>query len=202
MQLLQIKNLQFLHCGPISFQIKPTEIIGLSGASGSGKSRLLRALADLDDHQGEIQLDEMHQQTEIPHLWRKKIALLSAETHWWFDTLSAHFSNVDDPVLLAGLNALGFSVDCLQWDVARLSSGEKQRLGLLRLLQNKPQVLLLDEPTANLDKTNSHLFESFVAKYLSNNQACAVWVSHDAEQLARVATRCYRLEEGVLTHVD
>ena len=202
MQVLKIKNLTFLKCGPINFQIKSNEIIGLSGASGSGKTLLLRALSDLDEHQGDIQLDEIIQQNIAAHIWRKKVAMLAAETSWWFDTVDAHFSDQDDVNLLSQLDALGFPEQCMQWSIARLSSGEKQRLGLLRLIRNKPQVLLLDEPTANLDKNNTHLFEKFVKKYLIENNACAIWVSHDADQLLKICDRQYIIEKGRLKNVD
>jgi len=193
-----IENLQFLHCGPIDLQLKATEIIGLSGASGSGKSRLLRALADLDEHKGIIQLDNINQQTIAAHLWRQKVALLSAETSWWFDTVAEHFTKQESA---ENLTALGFAGDSLHWSVARMSSGEKQRLGLLRLLQNKPDVLLLDEPTANLDKHNTCLFENYVMDYLRNQSACAIWVSHDHEQLQKISQREYKIEDGILINV-
>ncbi|RDH82538.1 MAG: hypothetical protein DIZ80_09640 [endosymbiont of Galathealinum brachiosum] len=200
--LLNIKKLHFLHCGPISLQLKETEISGLSGASGSGKSRLLRALADLDDHSGDIILDDINQQSIDAHLWRQKIVLLSAETSWWFDTVGEHFSVYSESILRKQLVLLGFSDDCLHWSVARLSSGEKQRLGLLRLLQNQPDVLLLDEPTANLDRNNTELFEKFVIDYLHTRSACAIWISHDHDQLQRVCQNKYVLENGVLVDVD
>jgi len=193
-----IENLQFLHCGPIDLQLKATEIIGLSGSSGSGKSRLLRALADLDEHKGIIQLDDINQQTIAAHLWREKVALLSAETSWWFDTVAEHFTKKESA---ENLMALGFTEDCLHWSVARMSSGEKQRLGLLRLLQNKPDVLLLDEPTANLDKHNTRLFENHVMDYLRNRSACAIWVSHDHDQLQKISQREYKIEDGILINV-
>ncbi len=202
MYLFNIKDLCFLHCGPINFQIKSSEILGLSGDSGSGKSRLLRALADLDEHQGEIQLDGNDQQNIVAHEWRKKVALLPAETSWWFDTVEAHFYDANNENFLNNLGVLGFSKNVLQWSVARLSSGEKQRLGLLRLLENNPHILLLDEPTANLDKNNTQLFENFIKHYLSLNKACAIWVSHDAEQLQRVSTLQYVIENGKLKNVD
>jgi ABC-type iron transport system FetAB ATPase subunit len=47
---------------------------------------------------------------------------------------------------------VGLPGDCMDWQVARLSTGEKQRLGFLRALEDSPQVLLLDEPTAALDE--------------------------------------------------
>lgn len=194
MNLLSVNNLHYLHCGPVDFEIKAAECIGISGASGSGKSRLLRALADLDEHQGEICLDEINQQQIDAHNWRKKVALLSAETYWWFDRVGEHFTDLSD----AKLQALGLAPEVASWAVSRLSSGEKQRLGLLRLLENEPEVLLLDEPTANLDKKNVELFEAFIQEYLANKNACAIWISHDAEQLQRVSKQQYEIKNGRL----
>lgn len=198
MNLFSIKNLHYLHCGPVDLQIKASECIGLSGESGSGKSLLFRALADLDEHQGEIKLDDISQQSISAHQWRKKVALLSAETHWWFDTVKEHFNELSAEYL----QQLGFDNDVSNWTVSRLSSGEKQRLGLIRLLENQPEVLLLDEPTANLDKGNTDLFEKFVVDYLKNNSACAIWISHDIEQLQRICQRRYEIANGELRNVD
>lgn len=194
MNLLSINKLHFLNCGPVDVEIKPMEIIGLSGASGTGKSRLLRAVADLDEHQGSIYLNGVNQMETKAYLWRRNVALLSADTQWWFDTVSPHFSNLTEH----DLKALGFNEDVSNWSVSRLSSGEKQRLGLLRLLENNPEVLLLDEPTANLDKNNTKLFEDFVLEYLKKRPACAIWVSHDAEQLQRISQRNFEIKNGVL----
>lgn len=69
------------------------------------------------------------------------------------------------------------------------STGERQRFALLRLLENKPRVLLLDEPTAALDEKNTLAVETLLLNYLKNHQAAAIWVSHDPEQLQRVATK-------------
>ena len=60
MKRFNIEQLEYLNFGPMSLKINSTECIGLSGESGSGKSRLLRALADLDAHQGDINLDGMN----------------------------------------------------------------------------------------------------------------------------------------------
>lgn len=194
MNLLTIKNLEFLHVGPLSFQVEAKQCVAISGSSGSGKTLILRALADLDDHLGDVILDDISQQEVKPHNWRRKVAMLSAESYWWFDTVGEHFDDIDQQQL----EALGFDEDVSNWQISRLSSGEKQRLGLLRLLENNPQVLLLDEPTANLDKKNETLFENFVLEYLDCSSACAIWVSHDLEQINRVANKKYELKNGEL----
>ena len=56
---LQISELRFLDWEPVTLSVAPGEIVGISGESGSGKSLLLRAVADLDVHVGEVQLDEV-----------------------------------------------------------------------------------------------------------------------------------------------
>ncbi len=195
MQTLTIEQLQYLHCGPVDMQVRTGECVGLSGASGSGKSLFLRALADMEPHRGVIRLDETEQQSISAHAWRRKLALLPAETAWWFDTVGEHFKQRP----IEHLKQLGFNEDVTHWSVSRLSSGEKQRLGLLRLLENKPQVLLLDEPTANLDQKNTERFESFVIDYLAQHAACAIWVAHDVEQLQRVCTRRFEIHNGELS---
>lgn len=168
--------------------------MGVFGESGCGKSLLLRALADLDPHGGEVSLDQVDAQQMSAPAWRTLVALLVADSQWWFDTVGEHFS-----VLNSGdLARLGFREDVGHWQVSRLSSGERQRLALLRLLQNQPRVLLLDEPTANLDAQNTALFEQFIDDYRMQHDACVVWVSHDREQLARVAQNTYELKQGNL----
>ena len=100
------------------------------------------------------------------------------------------------------LDHIGLSGDVLEQPVARLSSGEKQRLALMRLLSNRPQVLLLDEPTANLDPVNTERVEAVIAEYLRVHQAAVIWVSHDPEQVARVASRYFEMCDGNLQPRD
>jgi ABC-type iron transport system FetAB ATPase subunit len=191
---LNIHQLEYQFVGPVSFTVNPAQCLGLSGESGCGKSLLLRAIADLDEHKGEVLLNGVNAKAMTAPQWRKQVALLPADSQWWFDTVGEHFDCLDETLLFA----LGFDKATLDWSISRISSGEKQRLALLRLLANKPSVLLLDEPTANLDKYNALLFESIVASYLNKNNACAIWVSHDMEQLERVSARRFKLEAGQL----
>lgn len=194
MNKLVINNLSYHHCGPVSVEINAGDCVAVSGPSGSGKSLLLRSLADMDEHSGNVFLDGVAMNDLPAPEWRRKIALLPAESQWWFDTIGEHFTAVDDDLI----QRFGFPENVMGWSVSRLSSGEKQRLALLRLLLNKPDVLLLDEPTANLDEKNTLLFETVVNEYIKQHSACVIWVSHDTPQLERICNRHYKIENGHL----
>jgi len=196
--LLSIENLKFFHCGPLNISLEPGQCVGVSGESGCGKSLLLRAIADLDEHEGQLLLDNVSADSMPANEWRRQVALLPAESQWWFDTVGEHFSDLDESLL----NQFGFSGDVNDWSIRRMSSGEKQRLTLLRLLLNQPRVLLLDEPTANLDKRNTLIFEQLIAEYLKQHQASAFWVSHDHGQLDRVVDVQFELKDGLLVAVE
>ena len=196
--LLQINRLRRLMIGPVTLVVDEGDCLSVSGASGSGKSLLLRAIADLDPHEGQLLL-QGEPATDMPaNAWRTRIGLLPPESSWWLPQVKDHFHN-GMPV---PLDHIGLSGDLLEQPVARLSSGEKQRLALMRLLSNRPQVLLLDEPTANLDPVNTGRVEAVIAEYLRAHQAAVIWVSHDPEQVARVANRYYEMCEGNLQARD
>ena len=170
----------------------------IGGASGSGKTRLLRAIADLDppahnDYQ--ITLDGIDLRHFSAAEWRRHVSYVAAESQWWFDDVSRHFSIIPD----AGqCRSLELDEGLLQRPVSRLSTGERQRLALLRVLVQQPQVLLLDEPTASLDPATSRATEDVIRDYCLRHQAAVLWVSHDPEQMQRVGQRCFRLEDGRL----
>ena len=92
---------------------------------------------------------------------------------------------------------LGLDPAAGDWSVSRLSSGERQRLGLVRLLENRPRCLLLDEPTSALDEAATAVVEEFVAEHCEAG-GCCLFVTHDPRQFNRVARQGYRLEEGTL----
>lgn len=203
--MFELDNFTITGLEPVSLVLKPGECIGLSGESGSGKTRLLRALADMDEHSGGLQLEAALCEAAGAHVWRKQVALLPAESQWWRDSVGEHFcishDNAGSDCLdQQAIERLGFSKDVMNWQVSRCSSGEKQRLSLLRLLVNRPRVLLLDEPTANLDPEKLKCVEQLIADYIAHEKACCIWVSHSEEQLQRVATRRFTITGGVLNH--
>jgi ABC-type iron transport system FetAB ATPase subunit len=104
-----------------------------------------------------------------------------------------------DRVDAGALSALGLPEDAAQWPVERLSAGEKQRLALLRLTAGRnPEVLLLDEPTANLDPASVERVEAYLLALARERGLGMLWVTHDAAQVGRVATAALRIASGRL----
>lgn len=191
---LTLQDVCVAHIGPVSLAVKAGEIVCLSGGSGTGKSLLLRAIADIIPHSGDAQLDGQAASAMQAPRWRKQVGLLPAENQWWQDHVREHFP-VQDNALLA---KLGFDEATWDWQLARCSTGEKQRLALLRLLCNQPRCLLLDEPTASLDPDNTARVESLLTDYIRAQQTPVLWVSHSRDQIQRVASRHYVLRDGNL----
>lgn len=194
MSELTLQDVCVAHVGPVSLQIKASEVVCISGASGIGKSLLLRAIADIIPHTGLILLDNVSA-TELPApQWRKQVALLPAENQWWYDYIQEHFAQHDNALLAA----FGFEPVTWEWQVARCSTGEKQRLALLRLLSHQPRCLLLDEPTASLDPENTERVEAVLRKYIATHQSPVLWVSHSRDQVSRMAQRHFVMQKGKL----
>lgn len=184
--VLNVQAVFGAYFAPVSLQLAAGEVLCLFGVSGSGKSQFLRALVDLELHQGEVFLHSVEQQQMAAPLWRRKVAYLPAESGWWATRVGEHF--VTQPTV-DELGSLGLDETILAREVEGISSGERQRLGLLRLLVQHPQVILLDEPSANLDPESTLKMEQVVREYVLQAQAAAIWVSHDPLQRARIADR-------------
>ena len=188
-------QLQAANLGPIDLSLAAGECVCVSGPSGAGKTRLLRALADLDPHSGAVSLDGRTQDSVDPCSWRRSVALLLVNSGWWCATPRTHFAKSFDSSALA---RLALPAEVMDRPVADLSSGELQRLALLRVLQNRPTVLLLDEPTANLDPESCASVEALLIEYRDRHGACLLWISHDQNQANRVADRVLHMTGGRL----
>lgn len=192
--LLQINQLAHKVIGPVTLAVEAGDCVCISGSSGSGKSLFLRAIADLDEHSGEVLLSGVPARDIPAHNWRSRVGLLPPESVWWLPRVGDHFHG-DLPV---SMQNIGLGNEILAQHVTRLSSGEKQRLAMMRLLSNEPEVLLLDEPTANLDPDNTRRIEAVIDLYRRERKAAIIWVSHDVAQVRRVADRHYLVKAGEL----
>ena len=189
---LRLEHLKPLHGEAVSLRVPAGCTCFVRGPSGAGKSLLLRAVADLDVNEGEVWLGDRRRSAMAAHHWRRLAGYLPAESHWWEDRVGDHQTRWPEPVL----ERLGFATDVLQWSVSRLSTGEKQRLALARLLAGQPSALLLDEPVANLDAANAERVTRVIDDYRQERRAPILWVSHGSENIATSCRGILWLEEG------
>jgi ABC-type multidrug transport system ATPase subunit len=189
---LRIERLATKLIGPISFEVAAGECLALMGPSGAGKSLLLRAIVDLDPNTGNVMVG-VHARDDMPASeWRKLVGLVPAEPGWWADRVRDHFPAKSDATGLIGKLGLAGS---LEWDVGRLSTGERQRLALARALCRRPEALLLDEPTASLDDHATGLVEDLIRECCGDGMALLL-VTHDRRQAERLAKRLLRISDG------
>jgi thiamine transport system ATP-binding protein len=178
------------------------EVTAVQGQSGAGKSTLLDLIAGfLAPASGRMLVDD-RDITSLPPEDRPVSILFQSET--LFDHLSAArnvslgLKHADTATVLSALAEVGLPEIGAQ-RAATLSGGQKQRVALARtLLRNRP-VLLLDEPFSALDDDIRAAVRSLVKALTLKHQWATVLVTHHAGDIAAVADRLYRLENGVLT---
>ena len=176
----------------LTFEVGRGECLVVEGPSGSGKTRVLRAIADLDPSEGYVHLDGIERSEMGGPQWRRMVRYASAEPAWWAGTAGEHFppgAKIDRL-----LPALGLDPDQLRYPIADLSTGERQRLGLIRALADEPRVLLLDEPTSALDPTSAAMAEELIRFQLLADRIVLL-VTHDPGQIDRLAHARLQLAE-------
>ena len=193
--LLDVRGLQRLHIGPVNLQLAAGECVALMGASGAGKSVVLRMMADLDPHAGDVWLAGQACSAMPAPQWRRQVTYVAADSGWWDDAVAAHFPLDYDFERM--LPAVGIVTDARHWAVARLSTGERQRMALLRAMQPQTRVLLLDEPTSGLDEQSAARVENLLLQFMQKGGAVLL-VTHQAEQAVRLAQRHFHIAEGRL----
>jgi UDP-glucose/iron transport system ATP-binding protein len=194
--MLKVEALTRLGLGPFDFEVGDGACLAITGPSGAGKSVLLRAIADLDPNEGRVSTGHLQRNGVAAPVWRRAVALLPAESGWWAEGVAAHFRDPDAAEAL--LERVGLERGAIGWQVARLSTGERHRLALLRALENGPEVLLLDEPTTMLDRGTTRLVEGLLKERMARGLSI-VMVTHDPDQPKRIADRVLWLEDGRLS---
>lgn len=198
MSSLRIEKLHKKGVNAAGITLSAGSCTALHGASGSGKTLLLRAIADLDEAEGEVWLDDQARSDMSGPQWRSQVTYVAAESHWWGRLVREHAAEWRMP----DLEALGFESEVLDWQVQRLSSGERQRLAIARALAGQPAVLLLDEATANLDQSNTARVEQLIDTWRRQTGGSILWVSHDPAQRTRIADIEFEIDDGALSQAD
>jgi ABC-type iron transport system FetAB ATPase subunit len=195
---LSVRGLRSRFGGPFDFDLHAGECVAIQGPSGAGKSVLLRMLADLDPHEGEVLLDGQPSSAMPAPAWRAKVVYQAAEPAWWEASAGEHFTDAQRGFVEEAMAALNLAPALLDTEIERLSTGERQRLALVRSLARAPRVLLLDEPTAALDPDGVARAEALLATRLADGMTLLI-VTHSADQARRLARRVFHLEQGKLS---
>ena len=196
----------------VNLDIQPGEIVALLGPSGSGKSTMLQSVGLLEGgFGGKIEIAGTDA-TKLNSRGRTELRRNHLGFVYQFHHLLPDFNaeeNVILPQLVAGrdraeatvrarelLGSLGLA-QRLDHRPSQLSGGEQQRVAVARALANKPQLVLADEPTGNLDEVTA---DKVLAQFLElvRGQGSAALVATHNERLAHKMDRIVRLHDGVL----
>jgi putative ABC transport system ATP-binding protein len=195
------------------------EFTGVIGPSGSGKTTLLNIIGSLDSPtEGRAvvlgkSVGELGSKDSAA-LRKSKLGFIFQS----YNLLNVHtvFENVEFPLLLLGIDAgkrRQMVLDALEWlgltekirsRPAQLSGGECQRVAIARAMVKKPEIVLADEPTANLDAANSHNILQTMVKLNREFQTTFIFATHDEKVISYVRRKIYLadgkvfLDENVL----
>ncbi len=206
----QIKELSLLRNGRsvlnnVNLTISPGEIVCLLGPSGSGKSSLLRCLNRLTEPppqttfmggQDIVEMDVLSLRRQVGMVFQAPALFPGtvADNIQYGPTLAKRpLSSTEIETLL---QLADLPPAYATRPVTELSSGEAQRVSLARALANKPQTLLLDEPTGALDPAaRRHIWQT-IHKLRTELGLTVLWVTHYMEEVRKVADRVYLLVNG------
>ena len=191
----------------ISLDIKPSEFVALLGPSGSGKSTLLRMLNCLNSPtSGSIYFNDKPITDYDMAQLRQKVGMVFQSPTMINGTVTENLTMTqkwtkDEDIfsnkgLTEILEQVGLSTEFLNKDARSLSGGEQQRIALARVLLNKPDVLLLDEPTANLDPQLANKILKLVYQLYQDLKLTVIMVSHDHQIIKQFAKRVAYLING------
>ena len=177
-----------------SLRIEVGERVALIGSNGSGKSSMLRVLHGLlQPSTGQMSADVSARQAMLfqrPYMLRSSV-LSNMVLGLWLRGVPLKQAKGDALVALARFGL----ADLAPRNAKALSIGQQQRVALARAWALKPQVLLLDEPTASLDPTAKHEVERLMAEFASSGMTL-IFSSHNLGQVKRLASRVIYLEHG------
>jgi putative ABC transport system ATP-binding protein len=196
-----------------SLELHPGELVVVRGASGSGKTTLLNLLGGLDTPtSGRVQLGEVDltaaSEAQLVEVRRRRVSYVF-QSFALLPALSAA-ENVELPLRLLAtppaqrdarvaelLELVGLDAHANQRP-AELSGGQQQRVALARSLANRPDVLIADEPTGQLDSRTADAMMMLIAELVHNQNVAAIMTTHDPKMVA-AADRVLEMHDGRLT---
>jgi sulfonate transport system ATP-binding protein len=173
----------------VDLDIWSGEFVALLGASGSGKTTILRTIAELDtEATGEFVLPDEQAVVFQEH------RLLPWLSLWKNVAIGLPRAGAKQRAL-SGLTEVGLTERADAWP-GTLSGGESQRVALARALVRQPSLLLLDEPFASLDALTRLRMQQFVASLCAEHGFAVLLVTHDVDEALMLADRVLILEDG------
>ena len=192
----------------VSFEVDYKETISIVGESGSGKTSLIMLIGGLEKaSSGKIQFKEFEisnlKEDQISEIRRKKIGivfqsfyLIPNYTALENVSLTLEINKIQNPEQKAKEILDRFGLDQRLNNLpSQLSGGEQQRVAIARSIAMKPQLILADEPTGNLDSENSNLISKILFDYVNEEKASLIIVTHD-NNLARQTKRKIKIKDG------
>ena len=195
----------------ISFEADNKETISVVGESGSGKTSLIMLIGGLEKVSSgyiffrDSELSNMNED-EISKIRRKNIGivfqsfyLIPNYTALENVSLSLEINKFDNPTVKAKeiLDRFGLSNRFNNFP-SQLSGGEQQRVAIARSVAMKPEIILADEPTGNLDSENTHKISDLLFNYIEDENASLIMVTHD-NNLANLTKRKITIKDGVIS---
>ncbi len=172
----------------LSFELEAGRILGVMGPSGAGKTTLLKIIAGItSEYKGSVVFNGVDLKTlsywQRAKLRREKIGVFFSEVvpspNFGVSTLAkALLNNRQATKLKNFLEQTGLS-DLGKVSISDLSEGEKQRIWLSFVLARGPEVLVLDEPDANLDSFHKDVIHDLIVEEVEKNRSTAIIATHD-----------------------
>ncbi len=197
----------------IDLDIQSGDRVGILGRSGSGKTTLLNLLAGLDrPSEGTLEVHGRNlsdlNAAELAQYRRETVGVIF-QSFQLIPNRTA-FQNIELPLILAGiehrerkkrvdvaLQRVGLE-HRIRHQPAQLSGGEQQRVAVARAIVNRPQVLLADEPTGNLDSQAATSITELMLEIVNENNATLILITHDHQLAEACSNRIVQMKDGQL----
>lgn len=191
----------------ITFDVELGDFISIIGPSGAGKSSLFKLIVRfIDSTSGTIYFEGQDiKKMDVIQL-RRHIGYILQEAFMFEGTVRDNLvfgpclqkKSVDEERMHDLLTHVHLPEEMLDQDASKLSGGEKQRVGILRMLMNEPKILLLDEITSALDLANVLMVEELIKELQESMGITILMVSHDFEQAKRMGGRTIFMANGTI----